>query len=255
MTVRARPAFGFAARGRSRSGLARCRPAPARRCAPCVPPTRRRPARHHLLGRWPRPACSTGNAPRRTGATSSGCARATPGRRWSPTRSTDEGRLLTSAGSAAGLDLCLHIVRRDPTRRSRTRWRGGRWPRRSARVGSRPPPRAGRRRDNGRPGGGPRMGAGAAERRPFGRALGSPGGPVAAHVRAPLPRRDRHAPHRWRRTSGFWPRRAVETSDASIDQVAEGVGLQTAATLRLHFRRALRTTPTAYRRRFSRFSG
>jgi hypothetical protein len=44
----------------------------------------------------------------------------------------------------------------------------------------------------------------------------------------------------------------LETSAESIDEVADRVGLRTAATLRLHFRRALRTTPTAYRRRFSK---
>lgn len=37
----------------------------------------------------------------------------------------------------------------------------------------------------------------------------------------------------------------------SIDDVAEKVGLRTAATLRLHFRDMLATTPPAYRRRFS----
>ena len=37
----------------------------------------------------------------------------------------------------------------------------------------------------------------------------------------------------------------------SIDDVAEAVGLQTAMTLRHHFRRAYGTTPTEYRRRFS----
>jgi transcriptional regulator GlxA family with amidase domain len=36
-----------------------------------------------------------------------------------------------------------------------------------------------------------------------------------------------------------------------MDTIAETVGLQTAATLRLHFRQMLGTTPTAYRRRFS----
>jgi transcriptional regulator GlxA family with amidase domain len=43
----------------------------------------------------------------------------------------------------------------------------------------------------------------------------------------------------------------LETSAAPIDEIAQAVGLQTAATLRLHFRRALRTTPTAYRHKFS----
>jgi transcriptional regulator GlxA family with amidase domain len=45
--------------------------------------------------------------------------------------------------------------------------------------------------------------------------------------------------------------RRLEKTDESVDQIAEEVGLQTAATLRQHFSRALRTTPTAYRRRFS----
>ena len=37
----------------------------------------------------------------------------------------DEGQLLTSAGSAAGLDLCLHLLRRDYGRPGPTRWRAG----------------------------------------------------------------------------------------------------------------------------------
>ena len=37
----------------------------------------------------------------------------------------DAGSVLTSAGSAAGIDLCLHIVRRDHGRRSPTPSRGG----------------------------------------------------------------------------------------------------------------------------------
>jgi transcriptional regulator GlxA family with amidase domain len=42
----------------------------------------------------------------------------------------------------------------------------------------------------------------------------------------------------------------LENSDRPIDWIAESVGLQTAATLRQHFRRILKTTPTAYRRAF-----
>jgi transcriptional regulator GlxA family with amidase domain len=37
-----------------------------------------------------------------------------------------------------------------------------------------------------------------------------------------------------------------------VDQVARDCGLGTAANLRLHFRRTLNTTPTAYRRTFTR---
>ena len=47
----------------------------------------------------------------------------------------------------------------------------------------------------------------------------------------------------------------LETTRASVDEIAAVVGLQTAATLRHHFTRALRTTPTAYRQRFARTSG
>jgi AraC family transcriptional activator FtrA len=48
----------------------------------------------------------------------------------------------------------------------------------------------------------------------------------------------------------FAAQRRLETTDESIDQIAEAVGMQTAATLRHHFSRALWTTPTAYRHRF-----
>jgi len=60
-------------------------------------------------------------------------------------------------------------------------------------------------------------------------------------------------PHRWlthQRLLGA--QRLLEVSPDSMEEVAATVGLRTAATLRLHFKRALRTTPTAYRRRFSK---
>ncbi|MGP8000123.1 MAG: helix-turn-helix domain-containing protein [Streptosporangiaceae bacterium] len=44
--------------------------------------------------------------------------------------------------------------------------------------------------------------------------------------------------------------RLLETSDLPIDSVAEKSGLRTASNLRKHFGRALRTTPHAYRRTF-----
>jgi AraC family transcriptional activator FtrA len=37
----------------------------------------------------------------------------------------DEGDILTSAGSAAGIDLCLHVVRRDLAWKPPTAWRAG----------------------------------------------------------------------------------------------------------------------------------
>src|SRR5207237_238019 len=45
--------------------------------------------------------------------------------------------------------------------------------------------------------------------------------------------------------------RRLEKTNESIDEVAGVVGWQTAATLRQHFMRHLRTSPTAYRQRFS----
>jgi transcriptional regulator GlxA family with amidase domain len=44
--------------------------------------------------------------------------------------------------------------------------------------------------------------------------------------------------------------RLLETSDLSIDRVAEACGLGSAANLRLHFGRVVGTSPTAYRKAF-----
>lgn len=44
--------------------------------------------------------------------------------------------------------------------------------------------------------------------------------------------------------------RRLETTDESIDYIAMSCGLRTAATLRLHFQRFLHTTPQAYRQAF-----
>ncbi|HMC09624.1 MAG TPA: helix-turn-helix domain-containing protein, partial [Actinomycetota bacterium] len=44
--------------------------------------------------------------------------------------------------------------------------------------------------------------------------------------------------------------RLLETGDLSVDRVAEACGLGTAANLRLHFGRIVGTSPTAYRKTF-----
>ena len=59
-------------------------------------------------------------------------------------------------------------------------------------------------------------------------------------------------PHRWlnhRRV--FEAQRQLENTRLSIEEVAGAVGFGTAQTLRLHFRRVLRTSPNTYRRRFA----
>jgi AraC family transcriptional regulator, transcriptional activator FtrA len=169
----------------------------------------------------------------------------------------DEGRLLTSAGSAAGIDLCLHLVRRDY---------GAEVANQVARRLVVPPQREG----------------GQSQYVPVPLRAENTGGLAAVLEWAQGRLNEDLSVERWARRASMSPRtfarrfraetgttphrwlvhqrvlaaqRLLETSDSSIDQVAEGVGLQTAATLRLHFRRALRTTPTAYRRRFSRLAG
>ncbi len=165
----------------------------------------------------------------------------------------DEGDVLTSAGVAAGLDLCLHIVRRD---------HGAALAGRIARRIVVPPHREG--------------GQAQYVERPV---PAQPDGSLAAtrawalgRLREPLSVRDlaAHAhvsertfarrfaaetgvaPHRWllaQRVDAA--RQALETSEASVEDVAHACGFGTAANLRKHFRRHVATTPTAYRRAFA----
>ena len=59
-------------------------------------------------------ACSTAGGRRRTGATPSAWRAPIPASRVVPdVLYVDEGNLLTAAGSAAGIDLSLHLIRRD----------------------------------------------------------------------------------------------------------------------------------------------
>jgi AraC family transcriptional activator FtrA len=164
----------------------------------------------------------------------------------------DEGRILTSAGSTAGIDLGLHIIRLDY---------GAEIANEIARRLVMPPHRDGGQaqyvRDSGRSpleGGLAPVLAWAQER------LGKPLSVddlarKAAMSARTFARRFREqagtTPHRWLTHQRlFAAQRRLETTEESIDQIAEAVGLQTAATLRQHFSRSLGTTPTAYRRRF-----
>jgi AraC family transcriptional activator FtrA len=165
----------------------------------------------------------------------------------------DEGNILTSAGSAAGIDLCLHVVRSDY---------GAEIANRVARRLIVPPQRDG----------GQSQYIPAPVRTDAGPGLSRVLEWAARHLREPLSVEslaDRAAmsprtfARRFRAETGTTPhqwlthqrllaaQRRLETSRDSIDEIADAVGLQTAATLRLHFRRSLRITPTAYRRRFS----
>jgi AraC family transcriptional activator FtrA len=165
----------------------------------------------------------------------------------------DGGDVLTSAGSAAGLDLCLHIVRNDF---------GAAIANAVARRLVIQPHRSG----------------GQAQ------FIEAPVAPVADDDRvvatmewalsnldseitvADLARRanmsTRSYLRHFKQCSGTSPIRwlidrrvqaslaLLETSDASIDEIAGVTGFATATTFRHHFARSMRTSPSAYRRAF-----
>lgn len=164
----------------------------------------------------------------------------------------DEGRVLTSAGIAAGIDLCLHLVRQDhgavvanavARRMVVAPHRGG------GQAQFIPQPVAepdGYALDATRTWMLGRLGrpmtvaemarhAGMAERsfvRHFARETGT-------------------SPLRWLlRQRVLAAQQLLELSDAGIDRIAARCGFGSAVTLRLHFRRLLGTSPVAYRRAF-----
>jgi transcriptional regulator GlxA family with amidase domain len=163
----------------------------------------------------------------------------------------DEGDVLSSAGVAAGIDLCLHIVRKDH----------------GAEVANRIARRivVAAHRDGG-------------QAQFVERPLPAPDGGLAA-TRAWMEERldeqltvedmARHAAcsprsfaRRFRAETGTTPlqwligrrvaeaQRLLEGSELPVEQVASRAGFGTAAALRQHFGRALSTSPTAYRRAF-----
>jgi len=59
-------------------------------------------------------------------------------------------------------------------------------------------------------------------------------------------------PHQWLlRQRVLAAQQLLETTDRSIDRIADDVGFGSAATLRMHFQRVVHTTPQAYRRTFA----
>jgi transcriptional regulator GlxA family with amidase domain len=165
----------------------------------------------------------------------------------------DEGNVLTSAGSAAGIDLLLHIVRLDY---------GASIANQVARRLVVPPHRDG----------GQAQYVSVPIRESRERGLAPLLDWVRAHLEQPLVIADlarraamseRNFARRFRAETGTTPhrwltherllaaQRRLETTDDSIDLIAEAVGLQTAPTLRHHFRRVFRTSPAAYRRQFA----
>jgi transcriptional regulator GlxA family with amidase domain len=168
----------------------------------------------------------------------------------------DEGRVMTSAGLSAGIDLCLHVIRQDC----------------GAAVGEQvarhmvaaPHREGGQAQFIERP----RLGAPAAAdgslegtRRWAVERLHEPLDVAAMAEHASVS--PRTFARRFREETGTTPlqwllnqrvqeaRRLLERTDLPIDAVAWRSGFGTAASLRDHFRRVTATTPTAYRRSFA----
>jgi AraC family transcriptional activator FtrA len=165
----------------------------------------------------------------------------------------DEGQLLTSAGSAAGLDLCLHLVRRDY---------GPAVANQVARRLVIPPHRdGGQAQFLERPVDQRERGSLSALLDKITRRLGEP--MRIAELARLAAMSERTFMRRFRETTGMTPadwitrmrvdraRELLECTRLSIDQIAARTGLGTATTLRHHFRRKVGVSPVEYRRQFS----
>lgn len=165
----------------------------------------------------------------------------------------DNGTILTSAGSAAGLDLCLHVVRRDF---------GAAVANQVARRLVVPPHRDGGQAQYVREPVRPEASGGLAPVLEW--AMGRLQRPITI---ADLARRadmsERTFARRFAEETGTTPHKwlthqrllaaqqRLEKSDEPIDRIAVAAGFETPETLRFHFRRAFGTSPTAYRARFT----
>ncbi|MET4782217.1 DJ-1/PfpI family protein [Glaciihabitans sp. UYNi722] len=165
----------------------------------------------------------------------------------------DEGDVLTSAGAASGIDLCLHLVRRD---------HGIGLSNHVARRLVAAPYRSG----------GQAQYVPRSVPEPLGDLFASTREWVLEHIaeRLTLEALARNArvsartlSRRFLEDTGYTPmqwvlrarvdlaRELLESSGLGVEQIADRVGLGTGANLRLHFQRILGTSPTEYRHTFS----
>jgi transcriptional regulator GlxA family with amidase domain len=166
----------------------------------------------------------------------------------------DDGELLTSAGVGAGIDLCLHVIRRDHGSEVANRaarrcvvppWRDGG----QAQYIERPLPRVTQTTT-------------AAARAWALRRLGDPLTLAVLAEQANMSVRT--FTRRFRAETGASPTRwllqqrldharlLLETTDLSVDQIAGRAGFGTATSLRQHLHAAIGVAPTTYRRTFTR---
>ncbi|OKI02452.1 AraC family transcriptional regulator [Streptomyces sp. CB02923] len=166
----------------------------------------------------------------------------------------DNGDVLTSAGSAAGIDLCLYLVRAD---------HGAVVANAVARRFVVPPHREGGQVQF--------IEAAVGEVSPEDDGVTQSMNWALRHLRTPLSvpalaraarmsqrsylrhftRRNGVSPMRWviaQRVAASLP--LLESGEGTVDEVAAAVGFDSTATYRHHFTRRMRTTPTAYRKTF-----
>ncbi|MGA1837150.1 DJ-1/PfpI family protein [Herbiconiux sp. 11R-BC] len=165
----------------------------------------------------------------------------------------DEGSVLTSAGAASGIDLCLHLVRRD---------HGVGLSNHVARRLVAAPYRSG----------GQAQYVPRSVPEPLGDLFASTREWALAHLAEPLTLQglarnaavsERTFSRHFVEDTGYTPmqwvlraridlaRELLERSDLGVEQIAHRVGLGTGANLRLHFKRILGTSPLEYRHTFS----
>ncbi|GAB2549781.1 DJ-1/PfpI family protein [Leucobacter ruminantium] len=165
----------------------------------------------------------------------------------------DEGSVLTSAGAASGIDLCLHILRKEA---------GMAVANHAARRLVAAPYRSGGQAQYVPQSVPESHGERFTRTRDW--ALQHLGEPItieqlAAHARVS----SRTFSRRFRDETGYTPmqwimrsrldraRELLEETDLGVEEISATVGLGTATNLRRYFRRVLGTTPTEYRRTFS----
>ncbi|MEY9839630.1 helix-turn-helix domain-containing protein [Streptacidiphilus sp. EB103A] len=166
----------------------------------------------------------------------------------------DNGSVLTSAGSAAGIDLCLYLVRGD---------HGAKVANTVARRFVVPPHREGGQAQFIEAAVRPVAGEDDGVARSMAWALDRLAQPLTVPVLARaarmsersylrhFTRRNGTSPIRWviaQRVAASLP--LLEAGDGTVEEIATAVGFDSPATYRHHFARAMRTTPTGYRRSF-----
>ncbi|GAB1331857.1 transcriptional regulator FtrA [Streptomyces sennicomposti] len=168
----------------------------------------------------------------------------------------DNGDVLTSAGSAAGIDLCLYLVRAD---------HGAAVANTVARRFVVPPHREGGQAQF--------IEAAVGDVGPDDDGVTRSMNWALRHLRTPLSvsalaqaarmsersylrhfaRRNGVSPMRWviaQRVAASLP--LLESGEGTVDEISAAVGFDSTATYRHHFTRQMRTTPTAYRKTFTR---